>query len=86
MLGLEVRTVPLMHEFLDGSVDAFKIRRAKVEDLLRRPTVRDHHTGVEGLIADKVVMITGAGGSIGSEPARQVFALRPSRRRRSKEN
>lgn len=79
MLGLEVRTVPLMHEFLDGSVDAFKIRRVKVEDLLRRPTVRDHHTGVEGLIADKVVMITGAGGSIGSELARQVFALRPSR-------
>ena len=79
MLGLEVRTVPLMHEFLDGSVDAYKIRRVKVEDLLRRPTVRDHHRGVGDLIADKVVMITGAGGSIGSELARQVFALRPTR-------
>jgi FlaA1/EpsC-like NDP-sugar epimerase len=77
-LGLEVRTIPLPHEVLNGSLDAYKIRRVKVEDLLRRPVVRDHVAGVEGLITDKIVMITGAGGSIGSELARQVSALRPA--------
>jgi FlaA1/EpsC-like NDP-sugar epimerase len=78
-LGVDVRTVPLFHEILDGSVDAYRIRRVKVEDLLRRPTVRDHQLGVERLVRGKAVMITGAGGSIGSELARQVFSLRPSR-------
>ncbi len=78
-LGLEVRTVPLLHEVLNGSLDAYKIRRVKVEDLLRRPAVHDHVDGVDELITDKVVMITGAGGSIGSELARQVSTLRPTK-------
>ncbi len=78
-LGLQVRTVPRLHELLDGSVDAYKIRSVKVEDLLRREPVRDHLAGVADLIAGKVVMITGSGGSIGSELARQVFALGPGR-------
>ena len=77
-LGLEVRTIPLLHELLNGSLDSYKIRRVKVEDLLRRPAVRDHVDGVEELITGKVIMITGAGGSIGSELARQVSALRPA--------
>jgi FlaA1/EpsC-like NDP-sugar epimerase len=76
---LEVRTVPSMTDLLDGSVDAYRVRRVRVEDLLRRPTVTEHAAGVEEIIREKVVLITGGGGSIGSELARQVFALGPRR-------
>ena len=78
-LGLEVRTVPQFYELFDGSVDAYRIRRIKVEDLLRRPAVQAHAPGVTALVEGQVVFITGAGGSIGSELARQVFAHRPER-------
>jgi FlaA1/EpsC-like NDP-sugar epimerase len=78
-LGLEVRTVPSMTDLLDGTVDAYRVRRIRVEDLLRRPMVTEHVAGVDGIIKDATVLITGAGGSIGSELARQVLALGPRR-------
>jgi FlaA1/EpsC-like NDP-sugar epimerase len=77
--GLDVRTVPPIHELLDGTIDAYQTRRVKVEDLLGRPLATEHAPAVETLIRDRTVMITGAGGSIGSELARQVFGLRPRR-------
>jgi FlaA1/EpsC-like NDP-sugar epimerase len=78
-LHLEVRTVPSMTDLLDGTVDAYRVRRIRVEDLLRRPMVTEHAAGVEGIITDATVLITGGGGSIGSELARQVFAFGPRR-------
>jgi FlaA1/EpsC-like NDP-sugar epimerase len=75
--GLEVRRVPAVHELLDGTLDASRIRRIRVDDLLTREQVTTHAAGVEAIIRDQVVMVTGAGGSIGSELARQIFALRP---------
>jgi FlaA1/EpsC-like NDP-sugar epimerase len=78
-LDLEVRTVPSMTDLLDGTVDAYRVRRVRVEDLLRRPMVTEHAAGVEEIIRDKTVLITGGGGSIGSELARQVFAFGPRR-------
>ena len=78
-LGLEVRTVPSVNDLLDGSLDAYRVRRIRVEDLLRRPIVTEHAAGVEEIIRDRTVVITGAGGSIGSELARQVFAIGPRR-------
>ncbi len=78
-LGLAVRTVPSLTDLLDGSVDAYRMRRVRVEDLLRRPIVTEHVQGVTEIVGDRVVMITGAAGSIGSELARQVSALGPSR-------
>jgi FlaA1/EpsC-like NDP-sugar epimerase len=77
--GLEVRTVPPIHELMDGSIDAFRARRVKVDDLLGRPLATEHAPAVEDLIRGKTVMITGAGGSIGSELARQVHSLAPAR-------
>ena len=76
-LGLEVRTVPPLTDLLDGTVDAYRMRRIRVEDLLRRPIVTEHVAGVSEIVRDRVVLITGAAGSIGSELARQVFALGP---------
>jgi FlaA1/EpsC-like NDP-sugar epimerase len=78
-LGLEVRTVPSMTDLLDGTVDSYRARRVRVEDLLRRPMVTEHAAGVDGIIRGQTVLITGGGGSIGSELARQVFALGPRR-------
>ncbi|MFI5259385.1 MAG: polysaccharide biosynthesis protein [Candidatus Limnocylindrales bacterium] len=78
-LGLEVRTVPSLTDLLDGTVDAYRVRRIRVEDLLRRPMVTEHGVGVAAIIRDQTVLITGGGGSIGSELARQVFALGPRR-------
>jgi FlaA1/EpsC-like NDP-sugar epimerase len=78
-LNLDVRTVPSVTELLDGSVDAYRVRRVRVEDLLRRPIVTEHAAGVEEIIRGRTVVITGGGGSIGSELARQVFALGPRR-------
>ncbi len=78
-LNLEVRTVPPITDLLDGTVDAQRIRRVRVEDLLRRPIVTEHAAGVEEIIRDQTVMVTGGGGSIGSELARQVFAVGPRR-------
>lgn len=78
-IGLEVRTIPRMHDMFDGAFDAYRIRRVRVDDLLHRAAVKDHVEGVSDLIAGRSVMVTGAGGSIGSELARQVFAMRPAR-------
>ena len=78
-LGLEVRTAPSLTDLLDGSVDAYRVRRVRVEDLLRRPIVMDQAAAVTEIIEGQTVLITGAGGSIGSELARRVFALGPRR-------
>ncbi len=76
---LDVRTVPPVTDLIDGSVDANRIRRVRVEDLLRRPIVTQHAVNVEEIIRDRTVVITGGAGSIGSELARQVFAIGPRR-------
>ena len=76
---LEVRTVPPVTDLIDGSVDAQRIRRIRVEDLLRRPIVTQHAVNVDEIIRDRTVVITGGAGSIGSELARQVFAIGPRR-------
>ncbi len=78
-LGLDVRTVPPVSDLIDGSVDAYRVRRVRVEDLLRRPRVTEHAVNVDEIIRDRTVVITGGAGSIGSELARQVFAIGPRR-------
>ena len=78
-LRLDVRTVPPISDLIDGSVDANRVRRVRVEDLVRRPIVTEHAVNVDEIIRDRTVVITGGAGSIGSELARQVFALGPRR-------
>jgi FlaA1/EpsC-like NDP-sugar epimerase len=69
--------VPGVHELLDGSLGAFRVRRVRVEDLIRRPEVARLGEGVASIVRDRVVLVTGGGGSIGSELARQVRSLGP---------
>jgi FlaA1/EpsC-like NDP-sugar epimerase len=72
------RTMPGIYELLGGSVSVSGLRNVQIEDLLRREPVRTDIAGVQELIRGKRVLITGAGGSIGSELCRQVLRCRPA--------
>ncbi len=78
-IPVKVRVIPDLYEILDGRVKISRIRDIQIEDLLGRDPVRLEGTSVGDLITGKVVMVTGAGGSIGSELARQVARLGPAR-------
>jgi FlaA1/EpsC-like NDP-sugar epimerase/lipopolysaccharide/colanic/teichoic acid biosynthesis glycosyltransferase len=73
--GVAVRTLPGVQELLDESVTVNKIRPVRVEDLLRRESHAVPEGPMRDLVAGKVVLVTGAGGSIGSELCRQVASL-----------
>jgi len=77
-LGLETRTVPALDELVSGRLGAAAIREVQVEDLLRREPVVIDEPGLRELVRDQTVLVTGAGGSIGSELARQVFDIDPA--------
>ena len=77
--GLKVEIVPSMAELASGRVQVTKIRPVQVEDLLGRAAVDLRSDNVAALVSDKVVMVTGAGGSIGSELCRQLVAYNPQR-------
>jgi len=77
--GLKVETLPSMAELASGRVQVTKIRPVQVEDLLGRATVDLRSDNVAELVRDKVVLVTGAGGSIGSELCRQLAAYNPQR-------
>jgi len=78
-LGLETRTVPALEELVSGRLGAAAIREVEVSDLLRREPVTIDETGLREHFDGRTVMVTGAGGSIGSELSRQVFELDPAR-------
>jgi len=76
--GLPVQTVPSAQELLDGAAVS-RVRDIQPEDLLGREPVVLDEAGIADCLSGKVVLITGAGGSIGSELCRQVARYGPSR-------
>jgi FlaA1/EpsC-like NDP-sugar epimerase len=76
-LGLKVLTVPNIDDLMTGKLSVSSIRPVDVEDLLGRDTVKLDSKGLQHLISNKVVMVTGAGGSIGSELCRQIIKFQP---------
>ncbi len=76
--GLKARIIPGLYEILDGRVGISAIRDVEIEDLLGREPVRLDEDSIARFIKGKTVMVTGAGGSIGSEMARQVARFGPS--------
>jgi FlaA1/EpsC-like NDP-sugar epimerase len=76
-LGLQVRTVPHPRELLSGDSLAHRIRNVSVEDLLRRAPVDIDTDAVAGYLNGASVLVTGGGGSIGSELVRQILAVGP---------
>ena len=76
--GLNLVVVPPVREMIGGRVELDKLREFNVSDLLGRREIATSAAQISGYVSDKVVLITGAGGSIGSELARQVHALGPA--------
>ncbi len=76
-LGLHVKTLPGIYELANGSVSVNQIRDVQIEDLLFRDEVKVDMAAIAGYLTDEVVLVTGAGGSIGSELCRQVARFQP---------
>jgi FlaA1/EpsC-like NDP-sugar epimerase len=77
--GLETRTVPGLYEILSGEKRVSALRQIEIQDLLRREPIKTDLAQVASLVRERVVMVTGAGGSIGSELCRQLARLEPHR-------
>jgi FlaA1/EpsC-like NDP-sugar epimerase len=78
-LGVHVQTVPEFEQLVTGKANVEDIREVDVCDLLGRDSVPPKAGLFEACIRDHVVMVTGAGGSIGSELCRQIIGLGPKR-------
>ena len=76
---LETKIIPGLFEIVGGHVDLSRIRPVDVVDLLGRDPIELDAVSLRGLLRRRVVLITGAGGSIGSELARQAARFEPSR-------
>src|SRR5690606_16462093 len=70
--GLAVKVLPNLGQVLRGSVQTLDIQNVSIEDLLGRDTVSLDQELIQNFIANRSVIVTGAGGSIGSEICRQV--------------
>jgi FlaA1/EpsC-like NDP-sugar epimerase len=75
--GLKVMTVPALEDILSGRITVSHLRRINLEDLLKRETVQLDESGLSGMLSGQVVLVTGAGGSIGSELVRQIARFQP---------
>lgn len=73
----KLRTIPGVYEIIDGKVDIKKIRDVQIEDLLGREPIKVNLEEMSEYLTNKVVLITGGGGSIGSELCRQVANFNP---------
>jgi len=77
-ITINIRTLPDIDEIVSGNVTVEDIRSIEIEDLLQREVIKPKTELLEKNINNKAVLITGAGGSIGSEIARQVLKYKPS--------
>ncbi|PFY35226.1 hypothetical protein COL48_00460 [Bacillus toyonensis] len=75
----KTQIVPMLEDLLDGKVAVNEFRDVQVEDLLGREPIQLDDAGIEEKITGKTILVTGAGGSIGSEICRQVMKYRPAK-------
>ncbi len=76
--SVQVLTLPAIGELVDGRISVSDLREVEITDLLGRDPVPPNQLLLHRTIADRKVLVTGAGGSIGSELCRQIAKLRPS--------
>lgn len=75
--GVRVQAMPLIEDLLTGKVSVSDIKDVKIEDLLGREEVQLDLNAISEKLTDKTILVTGAGGSIGSEICRQVMRFNP---------
>ena len=75
----ELKNLPGMYQFVDGTITADAMKKVEVEDLLGREPVKVDMEQISGFLAGKVILVTGGGGSIGSELCRQIAMHGPKR-------
>ena len=76
-LGIEVLTIPGIDDLMSGRFNVSQVRRVDVEDLLGRDKIKLNNSGLNKLLNKKVVLVSGAGGSIGNELCRQLIKFKP---------
>jgi len=76
--GVRTRIVPGIYEILGGNVSVRQLRDVRIEDLLRRDPVHTDISAVSEMLRGKRVLVTGGGGSIGSELCRQILRCEPA--------
>lgn len=73
----KIKMLPGIYQLLNGEVSVAKLREVQIEDLLGRDPIRVNLDEIMGYVQDKVILVTGGGGSIGSELCRQIAGHRP---------
>ncbi|MEW8252900.1 MAG: nucleoside-diphosphate sugar epimerase/dehydratase [Candidatus Thiodiazotropha taylori] len=77
--GVPFRSVPQLNDLMSGNVQINHLRQVSIEDLLGRNPVSLDWQAIDATLAGKVILVTGAGGSIGSELCRQLAKLKPAK-------
>jgi len=77
--GVNARTLPTMYEVIDGRIHLYQVRDINIEDILGREKVKINADELTSEFKDRVILVTGAGGSIGSEICRQMLRFDPAR-------
>jgi FlaA1/EpsC-like NDP-sugar epimerase len=77
--GAKLKIIPALNDLIAGKISVKKLRDVSVEDLLGREPIIADLNGILGYVHNKTVMVTGAGGSIGSELCRQVSPFAPEK-------
>ena len=77
--GCQVKVLPGVAQLIDGKIDRGLLRKVEIEDLLERDPIRIDNASVLGYVRGRTILVTGGGGSIGSELCRQVAANAPRR-------
>ena len=77
--GCELKVLPGLYQMINGEISVSKLRKVEIEDLLGREPIKLQVESVMGYVAGKVILVTGGGGSIGSELCRQIVAHKPKR-------
>lgn len=77
--GCTLKTLPGIYQLVNGEVDVMKIRKVEIEDLLARDSIKTNINEIVDYVNDRVVLVTGGGGSIGSELCRQIATHGPKK-------
>lgn len=77
--GCKIKTLPGIYEMIDGKVTVNDLREVKIEDLLGREEVNLNMEEISRFLINETILVTGGGGSIGSELCRQIARFKPSR-------